>query len=127
LPFRGVDANELLEQSFWWKGPPFLQSLESQWPTNPVQEMNDAVQTELVKTQPLITSSLVSTVATRNSQLNIDEIIDINRYSNLNRLLRVTAYVVHFINLCKSRGDPPRTFAVTAAEMSEAEALWIKG
>ena len=120
LPFRGVDVEE---QSLWWKGPPFLQSVDSQWPTNPVQEMNDA---ELAKTQPLITLPLVSAVAKGNSQLNIDEIIDINRYSNLNHLLRVTTYVVRFIDLCQSQSNPLPTFAVTTAEMSEAEMLWIK-
>jgi len=40
--------------------------------------MNDAVQTELVKTKPLITSSLVNTTATESSPLNVEEIIDIN-------------------------------------------------
>ena len=108
----------------WWKGPPFLQSLDAQWPINPVQEMNDEVQTELVKNQLQITSSLVNTSG--NSQLSIEEIIDINRYSNLNRLLRVTSYVIRFINLCRSRGNTPPTLAVTTTEKNEVEALWIK-
>ena len=126
LPSRGGSADELLAQSMWWKGPSFLQSLDAQWPENPVEEISNEIQTELVKNQPLITSSLVNTARSENSQFTIEELIDVSRYSNLNRLLRVTAYVVRFINLCLLRRNPPPTLEVTATEMNDAEALWIK-
>ena len=112
-------------QYLWWKGPPFLQSLDDQWPKNPVQEMNDEVESEVVKSQPLITSSLVNTTSD-SFPLNIEEVIDVNQYSNLNRLLRVTFYVVRSITRSRSRGDPPPTLALTVSEMNHVEALWIK-
>ena len=126
LPSRGVSANELLAQSLWWKDTRFLQSIDSQWPANHVEEMSNEIQTELVKNQPLITSSLLNTSMLESSQLTVEELIDVNQYSNLNHLLRVTAYVICFINQCLLRSSPPPTLEVTATEMNDAETLWIK-
>ena len=75
---EGVSANELLAQTLWWKGPRFLQSLDSQWPVNPVEEMNNEIQTKLVKNQPLITLSLLNTSMLESSQLTVEELIDVN-------------------------------------------------
>ena len=69
-----MSADELLAQSLWWKGPSFLQSLDAPWPENPVKEMINEIQTELVKNHPLITSSLVNIARFENS--HVEEIID---------------------------------------------------
>jgi len=61
----------------------------------------------------------------------VDNVIDITRFSDLTKLLRVTALVVKFLNKLK---NPTRTKSnsgsgteiFTAQEVTNAEELWIK-
>jgi len=62
--------------------------------------------------------------------MKIDQVIDINRISNLTKLLRVTALVLQFVRKLKNkvRGEK-RTEnwkSLGASDLNEAEKLWIK-
>ncbi|XP_062557220.1 uncharacterized protein LOC134222088 [Armigeres subalbatus] len=64
----------------WYQGPPFLQDPESQWPAERTgKEAEDAA-----------TAEEISVIAVHRAA---EEIIDVHRFSNWNRLLRATAYV----------------------------------
>ena len=52
-------------------------------------------------------------------------IINVQRYSNLHRLLRVTAYVCRFIKNCRSGQFKGQLHSLTATELEQAELLWI--
>ena len=55
-------------------------------------------------------------------------IIDCERFSTLRRLLKVTAYVMKFVSLLKSkvRKSDPVTRTITAADVENAELFWIR-
>jgi hypothetical protein len=133
LPSRGISAQELSNESLWFNGPDFLSKGEDEWPKCPVanQGESDEVLKEVVK-QP---SNVVRSLVTRNdgqyNVLDLRKIMDINRFSSLKKLLRVTAYVLRFIEALKTKKqDQPPTVQTmkqpTGSEIKQAELLWTK-
>ena len=61
--------------------------------------------------------------------VRVDTIIDCTRFSSLNKLLRVTAYVQRFVNALRrqdQRGETGQDSPfITAANVKVAEELWI--
>ena len=63
---------------------------------------------------------------------DISKLIDCARFSKLNRLLRVTAYVLRFIRNLKNRVQKPMAHSqvlnvgLTSEEVKEAELIWVK-
>ena len=131
LPSRGLSAKELSASNTWWNGPSFLYSPSDQWPetSQPAQIEEEEIQRETVKNEPIITHSLVNTSVYDLIDQRIDKIIDIERYNNITKLLRISAYVIRFVNNLKTRaqGKSHRDLnKLTAAELKTAENLWIK-
>ena len=57
----------------------------------------------------------------------ICNIMNIDHYSNITRLLRVTAYVVRFIKNIKTKDQSERNLKeLRADELKDAEVLWVK-
>lgn len=57
---------------------------------------------------------------------SISNIFDIEHYSKLERLLRVTAWVKRLVFNLKARSDARKTDRLSKAEIWEAELIWIK-
>lgn len=92
--------------------------------TQPVETENEEILREASKNEPVITHSMVSTSP---SYRGIDRIIDIERYNNITSLLRVTAYMIRFINNLKTSQRSQRSLKeLRADELKNAETLWIK-
>ena len=130
IPSRGLSARELAENKIWWNGAPFLYKQETEWPENkPTQLEDESVLQEAVKNNPSVTYSLVNTVAVE-PKMKIDQVIDINRISNLTKLLRVTALVLQFVRKLKNKvRGKKRTEnwkSLGASDLNEAKKLWIK-
>ena len=128
LPSRGITARQLVNSTLWWTGPPFLQQEEQLWPHQEVCESTDEVYIEMLKNSPPITLSMVTNTYCI-MQSSIDEIIDCTEYSNFHHLLRVTANVVRFVKILKARIKRDDNFEpgpIRAAEMNEAELIWIR-
>jgi len=53
-----------------------------------------------------------------------DDLPDIRRFSNWNRLIRATAYVKKFIDACRTK-KKRRKFTLTIADLQEAEMRWL--
>ena len=84
--------------------------------------------TELVKCPPHVTHSLLNTQE-RSTLVNFTAVIDPKKYSSLTRLLRISAYVLRFINKLKSHltgsaSKPGKE--LSTSEINEAETYWIK-
>ena len=57
---------------------------------------------------------------------NINQVIDINRYSTWSKLIRVSAYVLRFIHNCKQKMPNLKySQSLTSNEVNQAAYLWI--
>ena len=132
LPSRGTSAKDLTNNAIWWNGPEFLYQPETEWPTNESTHFGDEeALKEAAKNAVNITHSLVNSTANEPTTPKVDNLIDITRFSDLTKLLRVTALVVKFVNKLKSTvptksSSGSGTEILTALELTNAEELWIK-
>ena len=73
---------------------------------------------------------MVNTATSDSLDRGIDKIMDIDRYSNITKLLRVTAYVIRFVDTLKKRkrreSHGNLSNELTADELNNSETLWIK-
>ena len=101
LPSRGVSVDELMSNSLWWNGPPFLQRPQKEWPELSIKkEIDEGAEVEMVKHMKQVTRVLVGT---EDPQIrDIATMVDCQRFCSKVRLVRVTAYVTRFINRLKS-------------------------
>ena len=102
---RGLTAKELFTSNTWWNGPNFLHNSINQWPemTQPAQTEEEEIQREAIKTKKGIMHSMVNTGTSDSLYRGIDKIMDIERYSNITKLPRVTAYVIRFADNLNKR------------------------
>jgi hypothetical protein len=106
LPSRGISAKALCQERLWLKGPDFLFQSEDQLPTNPEKgtiDNDDDILCEAVKGPTDVVRSLPANTSEEPKVIraNISAVIDIDRFGNLKKLLRVTAYVLRFVNALK--------------------------
>ena len=107
LATRGLSGEELLNNPLWRGGPEFVVGPKEEWPKCPATSPGEeSAALELVKTQPRAYRSLLTEDQEITSKLDILKIIDCHAFSNLTRLLRVTAFVLRFIrNIRTKDGD----------------------
>ena len=99
LPSRGIQASNLVSNSTWWSGTEYLYKCE--WLKDPGESLLDeTVLKETVKNSPTVTHSLISTKV-KSIEVNPNVIINCGNFSSFSRLLRVTAYVLRFVNKLK--------------------------
>ena len=121
LGSRGMFGSDLKHNKLWWHGPLWLSQGESSWP----QESKTIISTPESESEKKVSSVNVM-------------VFDINRYSSLRKLVRITALVLHFINKLKSRKigvpqhdgneskDKEISSALSRAELINAENAWVK-
>ena len=115
---RGISTDQLLSSQIWSQGPQWLTS-ESSWPrwlpTNILHlQLSDSPGTDDTATQQDGDQNITG----------IHNVIDVFRYSSINKLLAVTSYVLRFINNALKQ----RTRIVGplhSSELNTAEKLWI--
>jgi len=123
LPSRGLTATELLGSPLWWNGSPFIAQIQIELP-NFTDDMPVEAQAELAKTPTNVTRVLTNQEITEHDGVHL--LIDCTKYSDLGRLLRVTAYALRFV--CALRSSTSyRHHLLRAKEITSAEILWIKG
>ena len=120
LPSRGMTPMELSRSTLWKYGPCSL--VLNADTADPGKEVPNECLTELK-------SKASSAVLVNVDATAVDNIIDCKDYSNLKRLLRVTAYVLRFVQalkarLCNSNQVPANE--LSSEELAAAEALWIR-
>ncbi|XP_046854266.1 uncharacterized protein LOC124447403 [Xenia sp. Carnegie-2017] len=99
----------------------FASNLEQEWPQSVVSKTEESVQEERKAAVLVVDAS---------EKFGIDQIICIDRYSRVERLFRVTAWVARFVRnlIARTKGKhEDLTFTeLGSQELQKAERLWIK-
>ena len=80
---------------------------------------------ELVKHPPTTTHSLAGLPSSIYSSVNLEKLLDPQRYGTKTKMLRVTAIVLRFTRNLRKREPRPKTLELLAEELIEAEKMWI--
>ena len=131
VPSRGMNGEKLAACDLWWKGPEFLYQREDQWPDMCNIPASDITNAELIKKPTVTTHILLSAGCDKTKFPMLDEIIDCTRYSKLDKLLGVTAYVLRFVNILRLsnngyQGSTHNSKQLIVEEIDNAEKLWIR-
>ncbi|GBM38557.1 hypothetical protein AVEN_110218-1 [Araneus ventricosus] len=111
---RGLSIKNLVNDQVWWHGPPWL----IQQNTSCASSYDDSDPDPL----SIASEERISTLAT--SAESVEPVLDIQKFSNLHKLLRVTAYLLRFVNTLKSK---EKTVGhLSTEELSSAMDYWIK-
>ena len=116
---RGATASQLKNSLLWCEGPQWLKENEGTWPRGMRLENMDGVNEE--------TKNVTVLIKETETYPQIGNVIDINRFVSLRKLLRVTAMVKRFIeNIEGGRaGRPLKRENLNVEEIKNAERLWI--
>ena len=119
LVTRGISLDYLTDSRLWKYGPSWL-SAESQWPKWEHSEILH------LQTTVDISEDLPNRDEPSLHHTGIGQIIDIQHYSNLSKLLRVSAYVLRFVRNCKQHTSVVKyTNQLQPAELDQAVQVWI--
>jgi len=116
LPSRGCMGTDI-NAGLWLEGPKWLKGEESKWPVRRIEKSEDG-DSELKKIPKRVVTLNVS------NETDLSAIIEPERYGDFDKLLRVTAWVLRFVNSCRdgSKGGEE----LTAEDIGEAEKIWGK-
>lgn len=112
---RGSSIEKLLHNKLWWNGPP-LDGLSEQPYYQGADELS-GIAKEALRKQTVVHAVI------DNESFRVSNVIDVTRFSSWNKLLRVTARVMKFLNRCRRLGD---NSDISSSDLLEAEDLWIK-
>ena len=117
---RGALASQLKGNNSWWEGPLWLKRGKEQWPKGMTLEDTEEVQNERRKVNVMITIT--------EEKRGINQIINIDKFSKLKRLINVTAWIRRFIENLKAKREKRElnVDGLSVEELCLAERLWIK-
>ncbi|GFQ81880.1 integrase catalytic domain-containing protein [Trichonephila clavata] len=114
---RGCSAEELMKNSRFWHGPHWLTLSEENWPKNERLSQETTNEERRVKYISINYSSEFQ---------NEEPILDINDFSSISKIFRITAWIRRFINNLKLKKEDRIKTPLSAEEIEEAEEIWIK-
>ena len=123
LVSRGTSPITLMSCTLWWKGPLWLQGLQE---TSETVRLPEQIHPSLESLREMKVHSRHQTeetailVVKSPAQVGISEAIRCEDYSNVFKLLRVTAYVLRFVRNLKAR------FNRGKEELAVSEVLWLR-
>lgn len=123
---RGAKCSELASNRLWWNGPQFLMEDRAQWPANiscPATEISAA---EDVKREGKSSTILNTLVCENPHHSGIGNVIQCEKFSSLDKLLRVTGFVLRFIKNVENPDHRVDQLDLTLAEIESAKILWHK-
>ena len=113
----------------WFNGPEWLLSDKEKWPTKDLGQNEDKDEEAGVEQNQRGegTAECFSEIQSKikSKDFRIESVIDPKRFSNFYKLLRITDYVLRFIEKCrkKLRQESPD---ITTKEINKARLLWVK-
>ncbi|XP_055944606.1 uncharacterized protein LOC129975568 [Argiope bruennichi] len=112
---RGISSKDLIASESWWHGPEWLRNAENLWPK--------AKGFQYDSKEPEIASEFKSGVII-NTAIVQEKIIDPEKFSCLLKLLRVTSWILRFVNTLKKKNVEKGP--LTSEELSDAEMFWVR-
>ena len=112
---RGVTFQQMNSSTNWKHGPSWITS-QDLWPSlDPAEVLLTQLQTESEEHE-------------QDSQTKLPadflKVMDVSKYSSLGKLLAVTAYVLHFIDIIKGL-DSVKAKHLTPSELTKANLKWL--
>ncbi|CAG2217799.1 unnamed protein product [Mytilus edulis] len=117
LTTRATDPTALVMESVWQKGPDFLRLPIEQWPIR--QDYSESSQ---LPDAVGITMSFEHEEKSRDIVPDLSD-IDLNRFSNVSKMLRVTSII---LDIAKNRSFKGAANRISAGNIQIAEMIWIK-
>ncbi|GFV54375.1 integrase catalytic domain-containing protein [Trichonephila clavipes] len=114
---RDCRAEELLKNRRLWHVPHWLTLSEENWPKNERLFQETTNEERRVKYIAINYSSEFQ---------NEEPILDINNFSSISKIFKITAWIRRFINNMKLRKKDRIKTPLTAEEIEEADEIWIK-
>ncbi|GFU40659.1 integrase_H2C2 domain-containing protein [Trichonephila clavipes] len=111
---RGENLEMIINSQFWMHGPQWLCTTENNWPKN--------LNCDFSSTDPCESEEQVFTFA---CELNTASIINLSKFSSLQKLLRVTSCVLRFVHNIRNRFNK-RSDDLSTEEIDGAENFWIQ-
>ena len=110
----------LSENWLWWRGPDFLSKPREYWPT---VDHSASADTCNVDTNG---DSVSVNLAIANQQ-SLDETISVERFNDLNKLLRVTALILRFVRNVRARVSKNEAIVdeLNHQEIEQARLTWL--
>ncbi|XP_061141400.1 ninein-like protein isoform X3 [Syngnathus typhle] len=115
LPTRGQHAKSLIESQLWWSGPTSLHAADKAQDIDNDHVVNE-VNTEL--------KSKHQAVVQLTSAEQTETLLNLEKYSRLKTVLRITAWLKRFVT--NLRSSQKVQGALTAEELIAAETHWVK-
>ena len=115
---RGSEAGRLVNNELWWEGPKWLKKEKEFWPTGLHFEKNEEVDLER-KREVAVLSGM------QEKMYLVGSVIDIDKFSNMNKLLRVTSWVLRFVQNAKVKEKERNYARISVVEMQRAERMWV--
>ena len=103
---RGMLPSELSQSKLWWVGPEWLKCSKQSWPTDLedyLTNLSEECLQEVRKSSLLETYESTSLMNRSKTVPTISDLINGEDYNTLPKLLRVTAYVMQFVNNVKAQ------------------------
>ncbi|GFW85048.1 integrase catalytic domain-containing protein [Trichonephila clavipes] len=111
---RGANLETIINSQFWMHGPQWLRTTENNWPKS--------LNCDFSSIDPCESEEQVFTFA---CELNTASIINLNKFSSLQKLLRVTSWVLRFVHNIRNRFNK-RSNDLSTEEIDGAEKFWIQ-
>ena len=117
---RGELGTQLTSNKLWWVGPEWLKKPKEEWP-----KFEDVSKSQKVVEEERKSATMIVQVERQSSP---ERVIDLEKFSNLEKLFRVTAWVLRFVrNLRTGKEDADKHFGeLTVHEVVESERIWIE-
>jgi hypothetical protein len=113
LASRGTSITELAGNPQWWHGPDFLENTPELWPENKM-EIHDVAKVEIKR------KSAYNSYVTLSE--NNDFRLEPTRYSDWNRLVRISAWAHRFIDNCQvAKKERRLSLELSVQEIEQAE------
>ena len=118
LPTRGQSVDNLIQSQLWWNGPAASLTAETTDTTDTTEEDCTAEDANAeLRTKFAVAVQFTSTDPA-------EPLLDLDKYSRLRTVFRLTAWVKRFVN--NARSSQKTHGELTAEELTAAEMYWVK-